>query len=238
MGGEAVDQTGDRGLGHGYQAALPRLGFGFVEHDCFADAADPGVEGGASGGARAGVEGVAEREDLGIAPGQQGRGHPEGRAESVAPKVRQHPYRPTVNRSKPSASGPRLKGMRCPVVAGSRGRSRRRSTPLTETATPDQLDPIVEECVGLGPATLRDVTRELSCRADDGIPIPAAPRSGLCLGEEGGLRPEARLDRPGSAGDLIGCHQGALIPRRCGGREHFARVDERFGDHTAVVVGV
>ena len=83
MGGEAVDQTGNCGLGHGYPAALPRLVLGFVEHDCFADAADPGVEGGASGGARAGVEGVAEREDLGVAPGQQGRGHSEGWAERI-----------------------------------------------------------------------------------------------------------------------------------------------------------
>ena len=74
--------------------------------------------------------------------------------------------------------------------------------------------------------------------ADSGIPILTATLSGLCLGEGGGLRPEAGLDRPRSAGDLIGRHRGALIPRRCGGREHFARVDERFGDHTAVVVGV
>jgi hypothetical protein len=62
------------------------LGFGLVEHHSLADAADTGVQGGASGGARPGVEGVTERQDLGVAAGQQGRGYSEGRTERFGVK--------------------------------------------------------------------------------------------------------------------------------------------------------
>ena len=48
------------------------------------------------------------------------------------PKGKAAPVPSNVSRSKRSASGPRLQGMRCPVVAGSRGRSRRRSTRPTD----------------------------------------------------------------------------------------------------------